>query len=126
MLAHGAKYQSERVSQTIPYLSVISYYLCATLPPSSSSMTKPTGLSKNSNFFIFQFFKKILSRGRSHDYPLPCLKVSARLVQPHWSLLITHNRIRLPFTHPLPKPTLKPYLILIYVEPTIRCKTGLN
>ena len=35
------------------------------------SKTIPTGLLEISNFFIFQLFQKILSRGRSPGYPLP-------------------------------------------------------
>ena len=50
--------KSEQVSQTIPYLSIISQYLYATLPPSSQSLTKATGLSKNFIFFYFSTFSK--------------------------------------------------------------------
>ena len=95
--------KSVRVSQTIPYLLTISYYLRATLPPSTKSLTKPTGLSKNFNFFIFQLFQKIISRGRSPGCLRQSLKISPRLPQSSLRSFTTHNYICLPFTHPLPK-----------------------
>ena len=53
--------KSKRVSQKMTYLSILSYYLCATFPPSLQSLTNPWNL----NFHIFQLFPKILLRGRS-------------------------------------------------------------
>ena len=58
MLAHGAKYQKRASFTNNTYLSIISYYLCATLPPSLQSLTNLTGLSRNVNFVIFPFFPK--------------------------------------------------------------------
>ena len=56
MLAHGAKYQSERVSQTLPYLSVISY-VC-NFAPFLIIFDKTYRAAKISNFFYFLKFQK--------------------------------------------------------------------
>ena len=101
MLAQAPSTKSERVF----HKSVALLLLTAVVHVAAEAecLDIHTGLNKNFNFLIFNFFKKILSRGHSPAHPSQSQKVLPRLGQPSRRSLSTKHKIRHPFTHPLPK-----------------------